>query len=109
MKSDELREVPGWARKIAGEMYPQVSKDKYTQWEVEKLLMVIIPEAIQQERNRVIEAEFKVLNDFMGFMRNGHNLKPGDLDRIEGEFALFIARNYSDLYLNALSNKEGEK
>lgn len=39
--------LPDYARKIASEMYPQVSRT-YSQWEVEKLLIAVLNEAENQ-------------------------------------------------------------
>ncbi len=43
--------LPDFARKIADKMYPQTSKNEYSQWEVEKLLIAVCDEArLQRDR-----------------------------------------------------------
>lgn len=39
------KELPEWVRKIADKMYPQIHKDSYSKWEVEKLLIAVLDEA----------------------------------------------------------------
>lgn len=47
--------APQWMRKIAAKMYPQVTKNSYTQWEVEKLLIEINTELLATKRQQWLE------------------------------------------------------
>lgn len=59
--------LPEYARKIAANMFPQITKRSYSQWEVEKLLIAVCNEGnkalLQKVREIVGGLKKKYLND----------------------------------------------
>lgn len=68
----------GWIRKIADNMFPQVTRGDYSRGEVENLLIAVgvkHEELLKAERQRVVEMIYEV----MGVERNSRNQTLYDL------------------------------
>ena len=52
-----IKDLPEWVRKIAAQMYPQITKTSYSQWEVERLLLKVCDEC--ESKLHEVEAKAK--------------------------------------------------